>query len=362
MSYYRKFGPVVCMALFTAIMAGIPCHSAGLPEGVEKDETGYYYTVKKGDTLWDLSQKFFNSAFLWPEMWKENSDAPIPNPHLIYPGQKIRLVPRKGAAFGDLDAEGYAPVLPLPPDGAGQPGEPVLEPAFLRKRKTTHINYTLIDRVGFIKKNPIDPIASIFESKDDKTMISEGDTVYIKELGIKPVILGKHYTIYRKVKLIKDSETREIVGSQYHILGIAEIIKLESKFAVAKVVRSFRSIHVGDYVMPYVRKSPKIEFADSRNLKGKIIGSDDFEEYLGEYSVAFINKGEDHGVALGQEYVVFYQEEAIIEPVTQETVKLTPVEYARFVVLHTEPTTSTILITNSEKQVHIGSEFRSLIQ
>jgi len=361
MIFKRQFRPVICLALFTAMMTSFHCQAAALPEGVEKDDIGYYYIIKKGDTLWDLSQKFFNSAFLWPELWKENSDVPIPNPHLIYPGQKIRLVPREGSAFGD-DLGAYAPALPLPPDGSGQPGKPALEPAFPQKRKKDHINYSLIDRIGFVRKNPIDPIASIFESKDDKTMISEGDTVYIKQLGVTPIILGKHYTVYRKVKLIKDSGTREIVGTQYYVLGIVEIVKLEPRFAVAKVVRSFRTIHVNDFVMPYERKSPKITFVDSKKLKGKIVGSDNFEEYLGEYSVAFINKGEKHGVSLGQEYVVFYQEEAIIEPVTKEKVKLTPVDYARFVVLHTEPTTSTILITNSQKQVHIGSEFRSLIQ
>lgn len=359
MIFNRKFRPVICLALVTAMMTGIPCHAVELADGVEKDDTGYYYTVKKGDTLWDLSQKFLDSPFLWPELWKENSEAPIRNPHLIYPGQRIRLVPRKGSMMGaDLETEGYEPVLP---EAAGQPA-PILEPAFPTKKRKTHINYSMIDRVGFVRKNPIDPIGSIFESKDDKTMISTGDTVYVKQLKTTPIILGKHYTVYRKVKLIEDSETRQLVGTQYHILGILEIVKLEPRFSVAKVVQAFRTIEVGDYVLPYVRKSPKITFSESKKIRGKIIGSDDFGDLLGEYSVAFINKGEANGVALGQEYVVFYQEEAVIEPVTHEKVSLTPVDYARFVVLHTEESTSTILITNSEKQVHIGSEFRSLIQ
>ena len=59
------------------------------PTAVET-ENGYYYTVQKGDTLWDLSRRFSTTPWVWPELWEENSDT-ISNPHLIYPGQKIRL-------------------------------------------------------------------------------------------------------------------------------------------------------------------------------------------------------------------------------------------------------------------------------
>ena len=49
------------------------------------------YTVRKGDTLWDISKKELKDSFLWPKVWKENPD--VKNPDLIYPGQKIRIPP-----------------------------------------------------------------------------------------------------------------------------------------------------------------------------------------------------------------------------------------------------------------------------
>ncbi|MBU0768068.1 MAG: LysM peptidoglycan-binding domain-containing protein, partial [Proteobacteria bacterium] len=32
-------------------------------------EAGFYYTVKKGDTLWDLSTQFSDNPWLWPNLW-----------------------------------------------------------------------------------------------------------------------------------------------------------------------------------------------------------------------------------------------------------------------------------------------------
>src|SRR3954471_24806671 len=60
------------------------------------------YVIQKGDTLWDLSQKFLNNPWYWPKIWSLNPS--IENPHWIYPGNKLRLMPGEGGAPTQVQA------------------------------------------------------------------------------------------------------------------------------------------------------------------------------------------------------------------------------------------------------------------
>ncbi len=81
------------------------------PIPVEEEEVKQYI-VRKGDTLWDISEALLLDPFLWPEIWQTNPD--IENPHLIFPGDVITLFYIGGVPVLRIEREGE--LISLPPE------------------------------------------------------------------------------------------------------------------------------------------------------------------------------------------------------------------------------------------------------
>ncbi len=342
----KKIQVVTCLCILNA-MIFFPFHLFAQEEtGVVEQESGFYYTVQKGDTLWDLSQRFSDSYWLWPDLWQENKQ--IANPHWIYPGERIRLFHRKGAdSFAiKTDKPKNLAVISAP--------EPLKEPPYYY--------YSPINRVGFIKKEPVVSRGTIFKVKDNKKLIGVGDLVYIKQKKDKDLLLGNKYTVYRTFEPISDKKTKTLIGTQHYLTGVVEITKIEPRFALALVVQSYRAIGVNDLLMPYKKRSPNIVLTESqKGLKGKIIISEAHGNIIGDNAIAFIDKGRMNGVKRGQLYSIYYQEKQRIDRESKEDVNLTPVDYGTFLVLYTEQSTSTVLITRSEQSIVPEVAFQSPI-
>jgi hypothetical protein len=115
--------------------------------------------------------------------------------------------------------------------------------------------------------------------------------------------------------------------------------------------------------MPYYRRIPKIILKDSpKGLEGKIIEAEDHNRIIGNQMIAFIDKGKKDGVRPGQFYNVFEQTSEHLSPKKQVKVTLLPVDIAEMLVVHTEQTTATVVITRADKEFEAGSKIRSPIQ
>ena len=220
-------------------------------------------------------------------------------------------------------------------------------PFTLCAKEPSYFFYSAIDKIGFIKKKPDSPRGTIFKVKDNKELISKGDLVYIRPNDDAYFIPGNKFTVYRTLKPLRHRKTNFYIGVQHYPVGIVEITKIGPKFVVAIVIQSFRSIEVNDLLTPYIKRSPKIILTESKKeLKGKIIVSEEHASIIGDNTVVFIDKGNKDGVKPGQRYTIFYKEKDC----------LTPVDFGTLLVLYTEETTSTVLITSAEKSIYPGAD------
>lgn len=62
-------------------------------EETESIKTGFYYVIKRGDTLWDISANFYRDPFQWYRIYREPKNN-IKNPDLIFAGDTL-YIPEK---------------------------------------------------------------------------------------------------------------------------------------------------------------------------------------------------------------------------------------------------------------------------
>jgi hypothetical protein len=233
-----------------------------------------------------------------------------------------------------------------------------------------YYHYSKIGGIGFMTDKPAESHGYIFKVRGlDKIMIHKNDTVYIRETNDKVMIPGAKYFCYKEFtpgelkQRIKDANrlfgndnsAKINVGYQHYMTGVVQIESKKSGYAVAKVIQSYRDISVNDKLIPFVVRSPDITLvAADEKMEGHIISSEEGEGEFGDDKVAFIDKGSDDGVKVGQMYNIFYPEEKASNQLFGGKKLYVRVEFASFLVLLTNSHSSTVLITSSEHGVSSG--------
>jgi hypothetical protein len=329
--------------IFLSALAAIIFTSfTGLNAEEIEQKTTITYTVQKGDTLWGLSQKFFDSAWYWPGLWAENTD--IANPHWIYPGQQITLYNKN--AIAEIKEKKKKTV-------------PEIVQEIKKEEKKPNFVFRKINKLPYISVKEIKPDATIQRGVTPVDMYSTTDEIYIiAENSSEKFLIGEKYAIYKKPVKVFDPDNKKLfIGYQYNLAGIIEILKKEGKFLRAVITNTYRPIANGDLITEFNEISPDIFLKPSvAGLKGKIIKEKEGALYLGEHFVGFINAGTSDGVERGQIYSIVEEQIVNLDKKNKFT-ELVPI--GSFVVVDSKEKTSAVLIIESEKQIPVGSLFIS---
>ena len=303
------------------------------------EDTGFFYTIQKGDTLWDLSQRFYSSEWDWPGLWEMNQE--IKNPHWIYPGKVIRVYLKD-------------PTKKIKPPEPKQEMEPIIvQPPFIPK-----FAYPMIDMVGFIRPQTIESLGSIIKEEDSNLMIGTDDLIFIRPASEGSLAEGTIYHVF-ETEPVQDMETG-FSGIKHLIKGSIEIIEDKGTYVKAVVKKTIREFREGDRIMPYFDREPVFEVVKNpQTIDAVMLCSEDNHLMINNGFIAFMDRGRRSNIEQGHIYTV-YQDNLPLQSSNTDIfnnhkeVALEPLIAGQVIVLHTEEDSSTIMVVSSRYDIQAG--------
>lgn len=288
------------------------------------------YTVVKGDTLWDISGKFLQHPWQWPELWGNNPQ--IKNPHLIYPNDTLFFSMVNGKPQLSLSRpEGLQTDKPcvLKPDEYEKGRKSFLLdknnkvlPCARVSNLEQPINLIPHERIATFLSSPkvvteeeLDNAPYVVGFHEGHLIAGTGDKVYIK--GFTDETTANTYTIYRAGETYRAADTNEVLGHEAKYIASATM-ENDGDPATIIITKSTHEILAGDLIMPnpdventlnYFPKPPE------QIIEGHIIGIKDDRALIGLYSIVIIDKGSADGLAIGHELTVYQKGKRIVDPV-----------------------------------------------
>jgi LysM domain len=299
---------------------------AGVPLSELKADAPDVYTVKRHDTLWDISKLYLKSPWRWPELWGMNLEQ-VRNPHLIFPGQVLFLDKSNGRARLRMGA---------PVGGAGDAS---LSPRMRSKD-------IAIDGIASIPFNLIEPFlneAVIFESnqlvdaprivaaQEGRVMLARGDTAYVRgDLGQE-----REYRIFREPRPLRDPTTKEILGYEATYVGASEYTveggtrtgpdgKAEIIPATFTVTSIRQEAGVGDRLSPvpareYTNYAPHPPAAP---ISGQIVSIYGDALTAGQNQIVALNKGANDGIERGHVLALYRDGKVVVDRTDKDRPKI----------------------------------------
>jgi hypothetical protein len=269
------------------------------------------YTVVKGDTLWDISAKFLESPWRWPEVWSYNPQ--IKNPHLIYPGDVVYLE-YDAAGKPVLRVSRGQPQIKMTPQAQAQ-GVNKLSPQVRTLRidapiATIPLNaiQQFLGQPRVLSKSEVENAAYIISSKDSRLISGAGDRIYAR--GIRPgQDPNSRYAVLRIGKAYRNPGATggDILG--YEAIHVADARAIDfGDPTTLNIIESSRETLVGDKLVPKKASGLDQTFIPhppSTPTNGQIIAVIDGLSRIGQYQTIVINKGDKDGLETGHVLAVF---------------------------------------------------------
>jgi hypothetical protein len=261
------------------------------------------YVVKPGDTLWDISQVFLRDAWYWPEIWHVNPQ--VQNPHLIYPGDVLRLVYVDGQ-----------PRVTLAERAQGGSGAKRLSPQVRRSplsQAVTAIPYDVIasfmGRPTLLDRDQVRTAPYLVAMRDGHLIGGVGNEVYAR--GIGEAAVESRYSIIHVEEKLVDPDNNNLLGYTGVYVGSGPVMTAGDP-AKLLLTETNREALQGDKLFAE-SVDVNVDFiphAPASQVDAAVIAIKS-HTVLGQYQVVALNRGSSDGLEPGHVLAVYQAGESV---------------------------------------------------
>jgi hypothetical protein len=334
----------------------------GLPADSATPAGGIVHTVAEGDTLWDLSAKYLGTPWKWTEIWERNRF--VTNPHYIYPGIRIVIVPPPPRELTMLVEPVPAPP-PAPETAPERPaGEPVAAsaapaagtpetaaPAPPPERFLDILPADFVRGGEFVREAP-KGIGHIVGGRDPKVGFAENDTVY---LGLdRELPAGQLLGVYRVRGPIDVSGGRSYSGYVKYLIGVLQVGPKEDGELTARVRKSFEDLTRTDLVSEEIPAYAQVRITPGEEgLSSNVIAGRNQNKEMATGNFVYLDRGASAGVAVGNVFRVLAPT-GIAVGTPMAAMGDVKTEVARAVVIRVSNDFSTAYVDSSTQSFGVG--------
>ncbi len=312
------------------------------------------HTIVKGDTLWDLSTRYLESPWLWPELWEQNTH--IENPDLIFPDDvlvispgSIRLIRNKRLTVNKLEPQIRA---------TSSHAITTIDPSVIMP----FLNQSII-----VESEILEKAAYVLQGVDGKIILGKNSVIYAK--GLEPSE-ATEYLIFSKGRVISDNTAANIYsassgtiyGTEGIHLGMARIVEFEGDIAKLKIIRANQDIRPGDRIIPIDKPAELPRYFPRRpktQINSRVLAIPKGINEAGRRDVVIISGGKADGLEDGHVLEVFSYKGEIRDPITGSLIKLPDDKIANLMVFKTYEQVSYALLMETSSAVKVGDRASS---
>lgn len=301
------------------------------------------YVVQRGDTLWDISGRFLSQPWRWPQLWDSNPQ--IANPHLIYPGDRLRLV---------MTADGPRLMRDGGPDHLSPQVRATLLDSAVPAIPLKQIRAFLEEAVVLASNRPAD-FAYVAAAADEHLVVGGGDRVYGRGTAAAS---GQLLDVYRIGNAYRDPDSGEALGYNALYVGRASVQRPGDP-ATLSLVEARREVLSGDVLIPTDPRPSQASYAPhapAGPVRGHIIGVVDGVSQIGQHSVVVLSRGKRDGLELGHVLQVRQVQAPIDDRVAHESVVPPSEPAGQVLVFRLFERVSYALVVNANRPMHVLDE------